>query len=115
MWIKHIMKDISANPPIRHSSKGSGTVVTATTKIIKLSSHVAGTGQMRINKNFRHKLECNRSNRKQKCRKEDNIKNDLKYRMWNSTLDSKDSVLGPKAGSHNKTNCPTPQKQQRIP
>jgi len=42
---------------------------------------------------------------KERCRREDNTKIDLKYRMWKSRLDSKDSVLGPLAGSRNEMNC----------
>jgi hypothetical protein len=63
------------------------------------------------NKNFRHKLECNRPNMKQRCRREDDTKTDLKYRTWERRLDSKDSVLGPLAGSRNEMNCRVPQKK----
>lgn len=66
------------------------------------------------NKTFRHKLECNTPNTKQKSRREDNTKTDPKYTVWKSRLDSKDSVLGPLAGSRNEMNCRV-QKKLGIP
>ena len=52
---------------------------------------------------------------KQRCRREDNTKIDLKYRMWKSRMDSKDSVLGPLAGSRKEMNCRVQKKNLGLP